>query len=170
MFEDDYPLLSMPSLVALILHRAAEGPVTLADCEAALMALFRRAEETPALPPEELRGKLSSHLDALEIARLLRRDGSSAWQLTERGRQTLERHPEGLDQTDLMKFPEYARHLHQTAHHPCGMDPRGSTYEAGYKAQRDGRSFTTNPHAFDSADHLAWGNGWMQAQEDARSQ
>lgn len=170
MFEDDYPLLSMPSLTALILHRAAEGPVTLDDCKAALLALFRQAEETPALSGDELCGKLSGQLEALETARLLRREDGAAWHLTERGRQTLDRHPDGLDQTDLMKFPEYADHLRRTAHHPCGMDPRGNTYEAGYRAQQDGRSFTANPHAFDSADHLAWGNGWMQAQEDARNQ
>ncbi|MGR3760614.1 ribosome modulation factor [Roseobacteraceae bacterium NS-SX3] len=165
MFENDYPLLSTPSLMALILHRAGGGPVTLGSCEAALEALFRQANETPALPPEALRRRLSRHLSDLETARILEPQVDGAWHLTERGRDALRRHPGGLDHSVLVKYPEFAAHLRATAHHSCGMDPRSSSYDQGYQARLAGEPFTANPYAFDSADHLAWENGWMEALE-----
>ncbi|WP_264213710.1 ribosome modulation factor [Leisingera thetidis] len=166
MFENDFPLLSTASLVALILHRAGTGPVTLDSCEEALAALFRQAGETPGLPPEALRGRLAGHLSDLEIARILEPAGPGSWQLTSRGRTALQRHPDGLDQTDLARYPEFAAHLRATAHQPCGMDPRPASYDEGYLARRSGQRFTANPYAFDSIDHLSWENGWMEALDE----
>ncbi|MEX0302412.1 MAG: hypothetical protein AB3N24_08320 [Leisingera sp.] len=166
MFENDFPLLSAASLVALILHKAADGPVTLNSCEEALASLFRQARERPGLQAAELRARLAGHLSDLEIARILAPEQNRSWQLTRRGRQALKRHPEGLDQTDLAKYPEFAAHLRDTAHHPCGMDPREDSFDQGYHARRSGVRFTANPYAFDEADHQAWESGWMEALED----
>ncbi|KIC08374.1 hypothetical protein RA19_20605 [Leisingera sp. ANG-M1] len=166
MFDNDFPLLSAASLVALILHKAGSGPVTLKSCEEALANLFRQANEDPGLPPEELRELLAGHLTDLEIARILEPGQTGSWTLTRRGHQALKRHPEGLDQTDLVKYPEFAAHLRDTAHHACGMDPRANSYDEGYLARRRGLSFTANPYAFDNVDHQSWENGWMEALEE----
>ncbi|MBY6065763.1 hypothetical protein KUW17_03365 [Leisingera aquaemixtae] len=166
MFENDFPLLSTASLVALIMHKAGTGPVTLESCETALAALFQQANETPGLPPEELRARLAGHLADLQTARILEPAPDGGWQLTRRGRRALEQHPEGLDQTDLARYPEFAAHLRDTAHKPCGMDPRGAHFDEGYLACLNGLPFTANPYAFDNADHQAWENGWTEAQEE----
>lgn len=166
MFENDFPLLSTASLVALIMHKAGTGPVTLESCETALAALFQQAKETPGLPPEELRARLADHLADLQTARILEPAPDGGWQLTRRGRRALEQHPEGLDQTDLARYPEFAAHLRDTAHKPCGMDPRGEHFDEGYLACLNGLPFTANPYAFDNADHQAWENGWTEAQEE----
>ncbi|AHD03034.1 ribosome modulation factor [Leisingera methylohalidivorans] len=166
MFENDFPLLSTASLVALILHKAAAGPVSLDSCDAALAALFQQADEKPGLPPEELRGRLAGHLSDLETARILEPAQNGSWQLTRRGRQALRQHPEGLDQTDLARYPEFAAHLRDTAHHACGMDPRQDRFDEGFQACMKGQPFTANPYAFDNADHQAWESGWTEAQED----
>ncbi|UWQ38912.1 hypothetical protein K3552_07850 [Leisingera aquaemixtae] len=171
MFENDFPLLSTASLSALILHTARSGPVTLDRCEQALDALFRQADETPGLPPEDLRERLAARLSELEIAGILvpgepLPGEDPSWRLTSRGHQALMRHPEGLDQTDLAQYPEFAAHLRATAHKPCGMDPRAQSYDEGYRACMDGQPFTGNPYAFDTADHQAWESGWTEAQEE----
>ncbi|KIC22622.1 hypothetical protein RA20_01775 [Leisingera sp. ANG-Vp] len=166
MFDNDFPLLSAASLVALILHRAGSGPVTLTSCEDALANLFRQANEDPGLPEADLRSLLAGHLKDLEIARILKAAGQDGWELTPRGRHALKQHPEGLDQTDLVKYPEFAAHLRNTAHQSCGMDPRMNSYDEGYLARRRGLSFTANPYAFDNVDHQSWENGWMEALEE----
>ena len=166
MFEDDFPLLSTPSLVALIMHRAEAGPVTLETCEAALADLFRQANEEPGLPPEELRQRLAGHLSDLEIARIMEPDADGKWRLTERGIAALKQHPDGLDQSDLMQYPEFAAHIRATAHHSSGMDPRETSYDLGYKARRDGQPLTANPYEFDSVDRQSWENGWMEAADE----
>lgn len=166
MFENDFPLLSTASLVALILHKAGTGPVTLESCETALSALFRQANETPGLPPEELRARLAGHLADLETALVLEPVQTGGWQLTRRGRRALEQHPEGLDQTDLARYPEFAAHLRDTAHQPCGMDPRGAHFDEGFRAGLNGQPLTANPYAFDNADHQAWESGWSEARDE----
>ena len=94
----------------------------------------------------------------------VRTDGK--WRLTERGIAALREHPDGLDQSDLMQYPEYAAHVRATAHHSSGMDPRENSYDQGYQARRDGLPLTANPYAFDSVDHQSWENGWMEAADE----
>ncbi|TMV03708.1 hypothetical protein FGK63_18745 [Ruegeria sediminis] len=166
MFENDFPLLSTPSLSALILHKAEAGPVTLESCEAALAALFRQANETPGLPPETLRRRLAAQLSDLEIARILEPDAGGGWRLTERGLAALRQHPDGLDRSDLVQYPEFAAHIRETAHHSSGMDPRENSFGEGFQARREGLPLTANPYAFDSVDHQSWENGWMKAADE----
>ncbi|TNF20393.1 MAG: hypothetical protein EP318_11045 [Rhodobacteraceae bacterium] len=165
MFDNDHPLLSTASLTALILHAAGKAPVTLATCSAGLDDLFRRANMQPGLPEDERRVKLARQINHLKIARILEPDAEGRLALTARGREVLDRHPDGLDQTILVTFPEFAAYLHASAHHPAGMDPRVQSYDEGYSAQQDGLPFTANPYSENSVDHQSWENGWMQAQD-----
>lgn len=165
MFDNDYPLLSTASLTALILHAAAKGPVTIDSCSARLDALFQTAGMTPGLPEDERRVRLLRQLDHLRIARILEPAEDGALALTDRGQQALEDYPDGLDQTVLVKYPEFAEHLQKTAHHSAGMDPRMASYDEGYIARQEGVSFQANPYSENTVDHQSWENGWMQAQE-----
>ena len=166
MLEDEAPLLSTPSLTALILRRAEAGPVTLDGLMAALDALFGAAREAPALAAADRQALLLRALRDMAIAGLVRDGGPAGWQITDRGSDALFRQPGGIDGSDLMAYPEYAAHVRATAGHAAGMDPRGSSYDEGYAAQRAGLPFTANPHAAQSVDHLSWENGWMQALDD----
>lgn len=166
MFENDYPLLSTANLIALILHRAAAGPITLDSCETALAVMFRQANETPELPAEALRERLAGHLRDLQTARLMEPEPGGGLRLTMRGRDALNRHPEGLDQTDLAKYPEFATLLRNRARMGSRMDPREDSYEEGFRARLNGAPFTANPYAFDNIDHLSWENGWTEAREN----
>lgn len=168
MFDNDHPLLSTASLTALILHAAGKAPVTLDSVSAKLDDLFRRAGMEPGLPEDERRVKLARQINHLKIARILEPDADGRLALTERGQEVLRAHPDGLDQTILVTFPEFAEYLHATAHHPAGMDPRIGSYDEGYSAQQDGQSFTANPYSENTVDHQSWENGWMQAYEKQR--
>lgn len=170
MFDNDHPLMSTASLTALILHAADAGPITLDSCAGRLDALFARAGKTPGLSDEDRRARLARQLEHLQIARILEPAAQDALQLTERGRQALQDYPDGLDQTVLVKYDEFADYLQRTAHHPAGMDPRIGAYDAGYSARLDGLAFDTNPYSENTVDHQSWENGWMQAQEkDSRA-
>ncbi len=166
MFENDFPLLSTPSLIALILHRAEAGAVTLDGCAERLAALYDEAREAPALTPEAIRTRLAGHLRQLEIARLLEPASDGAWRLTDRGRQAIQRDLKGVDFADLMEYPEFAAHIRASAGRLPGMDPRAASYDEGYEAGREGRSFTANPYTANTVDHIAWENGWMQALDE----
>lgn len=165
MFDNDHPMLSTASLTALILHEAARQPITLDSASQSLDALFARAGKTPGLPEDERRVRLARHLDHLRIARILEPQEDGALAMTERGRQALADYPDGLDQTVLVKYAEFADYLKQKAHHPAGMDPRIGAYDEGYMARQAGESFQANPYSENTVDHQSWENGWMQAQE-----
>ncbi|MCA8879179.1 MAG: hypothetical protein KDA73_04300 [Rhodobacteraceae bacterium] len=165
MNEDDVPLLSTPSLTALILHQAAAGPVTLDSLSAALDALFDTANVAPAASLDERRALLDNQLAELAVAGLLRQ-GEDGLRLTDRGQDALFRHPNGVDGSDLVAYPEYAAHVRRTESAPAGMDPRGSSYDEGYAARRSGQNFTANPYTLNTVDHQSWENGWMQALDD----
>ena len=166
-FDSDIPLVSTACLMAVILQQAQAGDVTLASCEARTKALFDKTGDAPSLPAEELRERLAGHIRDLAIAGLLSGAGP-AWRLTERGRFALREHPDGIDPSVLMQYPEFAAHIRKRAAGVCSADPRLRSYDEGYCAGRDGRTFTSNPYAQDTADHLSWENGWMQELEDSQ--
>ncbi|MDW4551122.1 hypothetical protein R5H32_17300 [Defluviimonas sp. D31] len=166
MFQDDFPLLGTPSLLALILHGAEAGPVTLDDCADHLDALFRAANERPALPSDAIRDRLARHIRQLEIARLVEPVGDGAYRLTDRGSETMRHRTGRIDLPDLMSYPEYAAHIRESGARPPAADARGASYDEGYEARRAGRRFTENPYTVNSVDHLCWENGWMEALDD----
>ena len=166
MFKDDFPLVSAPGLMALILKQAETGDVTLNSCAHRVDALFADARKVPALPPEEIRERLDGHIRDLVIARLLEPGREGVWLLTERGRMAIHRHPDGVGPSVLNEFPEYAAHIEAAARRATGMDPHSTSYDQGYQARRQGQHFTVNPYKFDIVDHLSWENGWMQALDE----
>jgi ribosome modulation factor len=149
--------------MALILHSAQDGPVSVEGCAARLDALFAEAGEDPALTPEERRDRLADRIRDLEIAQLLDRTEEGTWRLTDRGETAIRRNPDGVDWSVLTQYPEFAAHLRENAAHPAGMDPRSDSYSQGYAAGQEGAPFTANPYPASTVDHLSWENGWMQA-------
>lgn len=168
MFEDDFPLLGTPSLTALILQLGAGGDITVDGCAARLDRLLAAAHERPALSGAAIRARFAGHIRQLEIARLLDPAAEGVWRLTPRGRAAAERHPQGLDPSDLVLYPEYADHIRASAQSRAESDPRDASYDAGYSARREGEPFTANPHAPTTSDYLAWENGWMEALDEER--
>lgn len=162
----EYPLLNTPSLVVTIL-RAAEGRATLADCVDRLTALLDRLDEHPPFTPDEMASRLGMLVRFLTEARLLAPAPDGSFTLTERGRAALADHPEGFDTADLMAYPEFARHLRALERRRVPRDdPRTGGYDAGFDAYWTGQAPVDNPYAPDSADHLAWENGWSEALDE----
>lgn len=166
MFENDFPLLGTPSLTAVILQSGAAGAVTVADCTDRLAALLAMAHERLPIPRDEIRERFAGHIRQFEIAGLLAPAGAGVWKLSPRGEAAVRQHPQGLDPSDLMLYPEYAAHVRTSAQSRAETDPRARSYDAGFGARRDGQPFTANPHTLNSADFLAWENGWMEALDE----
>lgn len=168
MFENDFPLLSTPSLTAVILQLGATGDVTAEGCTERLLALLAAAEERRTVPRDMIRERFEGHLRHFAIARLLQPVADGVWCLTERGHALVRTHPQGVDPTDLVLYPEYAEHIRLSAESRADTDPRSLSYDAGYNARRDGLPFTANPHTLNSVDFLSWENGWMEAFDEER--
>lgn len=167
MFENDYPLLSTPSLTALILQLGEAGDITLDACMTRFAALLAAAHEPPSLPSEAIRERFATHLRQLEIARLAEPVATGMWRLTDRGREALRLNPGGVDPSILIRYPEYAAHIRARAHRSGTMDPRTGCYDEGYEARRRGLPYTANPNAFFTADFLSWEYGWMEALDES---
>ena len=161
----EYPLLNTPNLVALILREAAEGPTTLATCLARLQGLLDQVHEHPPFAPAEVSSRLETLVRYLTEARLLAVDGEGI-ALTERGRAALVEHPAGLDTADLMAYPEFARYLRGLQLRRGPLDARATGYDQGFYAYWTGETPADNPYGSDSADHLAWENGWSEALDE----
>ena len=166
----EYPLLNTPNLMAIILREASAGPATLARCAARLQALLARADERPPFGPEEVASRLEVLIRYLAEARLISRGTDGSFALTERGGAALAEHPQGFDTADLMVYPEFARYIRGLERRRGLADARAGGYDEGYYAYWTGENPADNPYNPDSADHLAWENGWSEAlDEDFRS-
>ena len=162
----EYPLLNAPNLVVIILKQGAEAPATLDDCAATLADLLARADEHPPFGPKEVAVRLEMLINYLTEARLLQPAGGGAFVTTARGKAALDEHPQGLDTADLMAYPEFARYIRGLDLRRTGLDPRAGGYDQGFYAYWDGDGPADNPHPLDSADHLAWENGWSEALDE----
>lgn len=162
---NEYTLLNRPALMLLVLKAAAERPVTIEDCHARLNEELARAHERPDVPGEAIDAELREVRTHLAAAALLVKteDGRSA--LTQRGRQVLQAHPMGVDETILTQFAEYKAFIRDFARRRTVDDPRVPRYDEGYAAQQAGQMLTENPYPPDTADHLAWENGWSEARD-----
>lgn len=164
----DHPLLNTPHLNLVILKQA-DGGATVEDCARRLEALLERADEHPPVTPDELRRRLDSLRRNLTRARLLTPPEDHRFRLTARGREALDEHPAGFDTADLMRYREFADHVHRASVDRAGMDPRARGYDEGFNAYWSGKAATDNPYRPDTVDHLAWENGWSEAlDEDVR--
>jgi hypothetical protein len=162
----EYPLLNTPSMVLIVLRRGLEPPATLADCAAELRALLDRAGEHPPFGPADMASRLEMLLRYLGEAGLVAPAGDGGFGTTERGRAALAAHPQGFDTADLMVYPAFARYIRGLERRRGGMDPRAGGYDQGFYAYWSGEMPADNPYPPDSADHLAWENGWSEALDE----
>ena len=65
-----------------------------------------------------------------------------------------------------MAYPEFARYIRGLDLRRTGLDPRAGGYDQGFYAYWNGEGPADNPHPPDSADHLAWENGWSEALDE----
>lgn len=166
----EVPLLNEPSLMLTILRAAARAPVNREACVESLIVSFARVREVLPGPREGLAKRIDQPFFKLVRAGLLASVGVGLFALTERGGEALQRYPAGLDETVLTQYPEYRAYLRASEFH-AAVDGR-ATFEAygrGFLDWHDDRVATDNPFDSDSADHLAWENGWSEARDVSRS-
>ena len=165
----EFPLLNRPALMLLVLKVAAEGPATLRDCRARLATELGRIHERPEVPEAAIGAELEEVNKHLLAAGLLTPADGDAFGITGRGRQVLAEHPLGVDETVLASFAEYRAFLRNFARRRTIDDPRLPRYDEGYAARREGQALSENPYPPDTIDHLAWENGWSEAQDSDRT-
>jgi restriction system protein len=163
----EYPLLNRPSLMLTVLKVALRGEVTLADCLRRLRKDLARAEEpAPPIGAQDLFMQISDIKKCLTEAALLTATGSGRFTATRRGRELLAEYPAGIDESVLMRFPEFRAFIERAALHPPPEDARHNNYDEGYAAHEAGASLVDNPYLPDTIDHLAWENGWFGARDE----
>ncbi|WP_424933696.1 ribosome modulation factor [Amaricoccus macauensis] len=156
------PLLNSPHLIGLILRGAAKGKGSLEACLSRLGEVFTQSREDTPLDMDEARTRFERLIRHLEKAKLIEGDASH-FTITERGRNALTESPNGFATADLMAYPEYAIFVRNEARSHATSDPHASAFDLGSDAFRKGMSRSDNPYNPDSADHLAWQNGWSSA-------
>jgi hypothetical protein len=164
---EEYPLLSYPDLMLVVLKTAARGQAGVRDCLAALRQLLDAAHEHPPVREAEVLRRLEATRTYLLKALLLVPAGADEFAITARGRQALAEHPMGVDDTVLMQFPEFRAFIGRLGEQPEHDDPRSREFDEGYAAYQDRRMPADNPYEFDRIEHLAWENGWFTARDDA---
>ncbi len=169
MTSEEETLLHDPDLMVALLRTA--GPER-DGIERAIAHLRRLREESGERGPvewEEVRRRLKRCALQLVAAGALEPVTGSRFRLTQRGRELLAEAERGIDETVLMRFPEYRAFLARTGGTEAADDPRRDAFVAGMEAFQAGLPPTANPHPFDSVDHLAWENGWFTARDEAAS-
>jgi hypothetical protein len=167
--EDDEPiLLHEPDLMLAILRSARQEPASLDDAMARLLAHVADAHERAPRQQDELRRRLEGLVAPLLSAGAIVPAGDDRFRLTERGTRLLAEHPDGIDASVLCAFPEFRAFMAWLGRERPRDDPHWPASEAGMLAFAEGRPNVDNPHAFDSADHLAWECGWFEASDEAR--
>lgn len=164
------PLLSYPELMLTVLKVAARGEASLQDCADALRQNFKQAGEQPPADFDDVLQHLDHAKRNLMRAWLLAPVGEDRFRITERGREVLGEYPMGVDDTVLMQFPEFRSFVQRSKDPETPAAVKPQDYERGYLAFRTGKEPADNPHAFDTAAHLAWENGWFEARDDESEQ
>ena len=162
----EHTLLNRPSLMLTVLKTASRGEVTLDDCLRHLRQHLARANEPAPVEAQELLAHMEGIKRCLIGAALLMPTTGDGFTATKRGREVLAEHPMGVDETVLMRFPEFREFLRRSAQHPPPEDPRTHQYDTGYAAYQTGSSLVDNPYPPDTIDHLAWENGWFEARDE----
>ncbi len=167
--DDDEPiLLHEPDLMLAILRVAQNGPATLDMARQRLEAIRAQAHEPAPDDLQDLQARLRHAALMLGAAGAIAPVGEGGLRLTERGRQLLREHPDGVDQTTLRVFPEFRAALAEIGSRRGPLDdPRLSAFDAGMNAFNKGRPHVDNPYPSDTNDHLAWECGWCEARDAA---
>lgn len=168
MVAEEGLLLQEPDLMLAVLRAASHGPARAQDAIDRLLVNLAAAGEPPPAEPDELRARLDAAIDLLVGAAALVPVEHARFQITERGMALLTDFPDGVDQSVLHRFTEFRSHVAAHSHHATPDDVRLPAFEAGMQAFTRGAGNAANPHAFDSADHLAWECGWSEARDQAK--
>lgn len=165
---EDRPLLHVADL-ALALLRAAQAEAADIDAATRLLADDRRlAHEAAPIDPGELFASLDRARRHLVAAQLLQMLDDTRFRITPRGRAVLRAHPDGIDDSVLMAFPEFRAWVERIAHHAAPEDSRHREFQRGWSAAAEGRDLGDNPYAPDTAQHAAWEDGWLEANRRGR--
>lgn len=166
MSNEEPILLHEQDLMLALLRAGAEGPATVQGAVSMLRRLRASLGEADAVD-EEVMGRLRRAAMALRAAGALSRVDIGTLKITDRGRELLAAHPDGIDETVLMQFAEFRAFIAAAGPRGPRDDPRIPAYDAGQRAFAAGEPLTANPFTFDSVDHLAWENGWSEARDEA---
>lgn len=165
---EDLKLLHFPDL-ALALLKAAQAQAAELGAAARLLALDRRrAGEGEAIDAAELRDRLDRARRHLVAAQLIEMLDETRFRITPRGRAVLHQHPDGIDDSVLMDFPEFRAWVERITRHPPPEDSRTREFLRGWSALAEGRDLGDNPFSPDTAQHGAWEDGWLEASRRGR--
>lgn len=163
----EYPLLSYPNLMLLLMRLALAGPATLEAALERLRGDLARVQESLPVPAEDVCERMRRALVYLYAAGLLEKGAQEEFRITARGEAVLREHPDGIDDSVLLAFDEFRRFLRRHAGRPP-VEPADTVFDAGHAAFTQGGTPADNPYDFDTAEHLAWENGWFEALDEAR--
>jgi restriction system protein len=172
----EYPLLHEVDLMLTLLKVAISGPATIEDAAERLKSNLQSVGEEAPVSDQEFRTYLARARDRLFQAVLLTPREDGQFMITPRGMQALNDHPDGIDDSVLMNFPEFRAFIEAEAGRPvkdigsndngAGDDPRIIEFDEGYAAFHQGLGLLANPYERDRVMHLAWENGWCEARDD----
>lgn len=165
----EYPLLHYADLMVALLRVAEErGEAAVGDAAVRLREDLARAGERPPVDEGELLARLGRARHNLFKAGALLPTHDQRFRITVRGRRVLAEHPEGIDDTVLMQFPEFRQYIRRLVGRPAADKPLSLAYDQGWAAYHGGVSHSDNPYRFDTGQHLAWENGWFEARDEER--
>lgn len=165
---EEHKLLHFADL-ALALLRAAQDQAAELDAAARRLAGHRRrAGEGEPVDPAELRSRLDRARRHLVAARLLDMLDATRFRITPRGRAVLHDHPDGIDDSVLMDFPEFRAWVERLTTRPPPEDSRTREFQRGWAAMAEGCDLGDNPFAPETAQHAAWEDGWLEASRRMR--
>ena len=163
---EERPLLHSADLMLALLRAGRREAATAEDAVRLLGHELAAAHEDDPPDQAEMLSRLERARRHLAAARLLEMLDDSRFRITPRGRSMLRRHPDGIDDSLLMgSFPEYRQWLRRQAAPASAADPRAAEFQHGWAAQREGTALADNPFALETAQHAAWADGWMEAQQ-----
>jgi len=168
MEREDSPLLHEPDLMLAVLRVATGGEGTIAVCVEQLRRLRRCAKIGELVPEAEVRARLERVVGRLERAQLIECPTARGWRITTRGRKVLAEHPDGVDDSVLIRSAAFPSPRERTAEPHGTPIQRRSPYDLGYEAYGSGRGLADNPQPPDVRAALDWENGWSQARDDDR--
>lgn len=164
----EHTLLNSPSMMLAILREAAKGPATVASCVEHLQHMLESTGEHTSFTTEDFAIRVRRLKENLVLAHLLTMVSDDGFMITARGRDALHHHPMGFSTGDLMAYPEFADFVRGINKDYARADLRASAFDEGYHAYLAGASPADNPCEPESADHMAWANGWSDALDDDR--
>lgn len=160
---EEHKLLHFADLVLALLRASGQRAATLANAARVIERDRTQANEWEPVAREDV----LSHLDTARrhalAAHLIEMLDDRHFRITPRGRAVLRDHPDGIDDSVLMDFPEFRAWVGRVAAHAPPEDARGREFQRGWAAFGEGCDLGDNPFTSDTAQHAAWEDGWLEA-------